>query len=198
MPKMAAAGSPTVPPKPPKKKPEVALAKSGLVFSPFKGWFTEIRQYFVALVAALAAFLAFKAFVADKLGWSDWTAWLAFFPPVAVFFWTTVPRLLEWRRKRVFVVTAQKDGAIPKSSEGVERYFLIGPYGEEQRTRYTRADGMHITVLRWLQRTDERILILTGSSGTGKSSLLNAFVIPELRKVAPVDGHCRKEFRQSA
>jgi predicted GTPase len=42
-----------------------------------------------------------------------------------------------------------------------------------------------MTVLRWLQKTDERILILTGSSGTGKSSLLNACVIPELRESKP-------------
>jgi Leucine-rich repeat (LRR) protein len=174
-----------VPPKTLKKKPKITLVKSGFGFSLFKGWFTEIRQYFVALVAALTAFLAFKTFVADKLGWPGWTAWLAFAPPVAVFLWTTVPRLVEWRRKRVFIVTAQKDAATPKGSEGAEPYFLIGPYGEEQRTRYTRADGMHVTVLRWLQKTDERILILTGSSGTGKSSLLNAFVIPEVRESSP-------------
>ena len=45
---------------------------------------------------------------------------------------------------------------------------------------------MHKTVLAWLQKTDERILILTGSSGTGKSSLLNAFVIPALRESKPL------------
>jgi hypothetical protein len=92
-----------------------------------------------------------------------------------------VPRLIEWRRKRVFVVAAEKDAGTQKTSGNTEPYFLIGPYGEEQRGRYTRADCVHATVLRWLQKTDERILILTGSSGTGKSSLLNAFVIPELR-----------------
>lgn len=174
-----------MPPTPPKKKPQIASAKSGFAFSPFKGWFTEIRQYFVSLVAALSAFLAFQAFVISKLGWLDWTAWFAFVPPVIVLFWTTVPRLFELRRKRVFIETAQKDAATPKSTEGAEPYFLIGPYGEEQRGRYTRADGMHVTVLRWLQKTDEIILVLTGSSGTGKSSLLNAFVIPELREAGP-------------
>jgi hypothetical protein len=44
---------------------------------------------------------------------------------------------------------------------------------------------MHVTVLDWLQKTDERTLILTGLSGTGKSSLLNAFVIPALRESMP-------------
>jgi hypothetical protein len=42
-----------------------------------------------------------------------------------VFFWTTVPRLLEWRRKRVFVATAERDAVAQKSSGVVEPYFLI-------------------------------------------------------------------------
>jgi hypothetical protein len=69
---------------------------------------------------------------------------------VAVFFWTTVPRLIEWHRKRVFVVAAEKDAGTQKTSENTEPYFLIGPYGEEQRGRYTRADC--VMVLRWLQK----------------------------------------------
>src|SRR5215469_10575405 len=51
--------------------------------------------------------------------------------------------------------------------------------------RYTRADGMHAAVLDWCRKTNESILILTGLSGTGKSSLLTAFVIPALREGKP-------------
>jgi hypothetical protein len=58
-------------------------------------------------------------------------------------------------------------------------YFLIGPYPEGREFR--RADGMHDKVLGWVRQSRERVLILTGQSGTGKSSLLQAFVIPQLR-----------------
>ncbi len=155
------------------------------MFAAFKGWFTEAKQYFVSLVAALTAFIAFQAFLAGQLGVPQWTAWLSFIPPVIVFLWKTVPRFLEWRHQRVFVKSAERDAVKPIPSASAASYFLIGPYGEERRAKYSRADDMHVTVLNWLQKTNERILILTGYSGTGKSSLLNAFVIPELLESEP-------------
>ena len=98
-----------------------------------------------------------------------WTAWLAFILPVLVFLWKTAPRLLEWRHKRVFVKSAQKDATKSNASASAASLFdCIGPYGEERRDRYARADNMHKTVLAWLQKTDERILILTGSWAQGK------------------------------
>ncbi len=164
-----------------KKKSEVAHSKSGLGFAQVKDWLTEFRQYFVTLPLALGAFLAFKTFVIEKLGLPEWTAWLAFIPPLLVFLFRTVPRLVERRHEQMFIKCAKGEkNASPAS------YFLIGPYGEDRRDRFTRADGMHVTVLEWLRKADEQILILTGLSGTGKTSLLNAFVIPTLRETKPL------------
>src|SRR5262249_54717230 len=39
--------------------------------------------------------------------------------------------------------------------------------------------------LDWLTQTDQPVLYLTGLSGTGKSSLLYAYVLPGLREAAP-------------
>jgi hypothetical protein len=174
-----------MPAKLPNKKSQGSAGKSGSSFAQFKGWFREMKQYFVSLGVAITAFVAFQAILADKLGVPKWAAWLAFIPPVVVFLCKTVPRLLEWRHERVFVITAEKDATKAITSASAASYFLIGPYGEERRGKYMRADGMHVTVLDWLQKTDERTLILTGLSGTGKSSLLNAFVIPALRESKP-------------
>lgn len=96
-----------------------------------------------------------------------------------------MPRLLEWRHKRAFVITAEKDAVKPVPSASAASYFLIGPYGEEHREKFAWADKMHVTVLDWLQKTDQQILILSGSSGTGKSSMLSAFVVPALRESKP-------------
>jgi Leucine-rich repeat (LRR) protein len=173
-----------VPPKSPKKSHR-SPGKSSTGFAPFKGWFTEARQYFIALPLAIGAFLAFRTYVVDTLHWPKWTAWLAFIPPLLVFVFKTVPRLQEWWHERSFIKSAQRDAVKPIPSASAASYFLIGPYGEERRGKYARADDVHVKVLDWLQKTGERILILTGSSGTGKSSLLNAFVVPALRESKP-------------
>lgn len=70
--------------------------------------------------------------------------------------------------------------------------FRIGPYLDTAADRddFNRPDGAHQLVLQWLQRTEAVPLYLTGTSGSGKSSLLNAFVLPALRAqgwtVAPI------------
>jgi hypothetical protein len=65
---------------------------------------------------------------------------------------------------------------------GVEQsgYFRIGPYlnNAEDRVKFDRADRAHEKVLNWIERSTSMPLYLTGDSGSGKSSLLNAFVLP--------------------
>jgi len=68
---------------------------------------------------------------------------------------------------------------------GVEQsgYFRIGPYlnSAEDRANFARADRAHEKVLSWIERSAGMPLYLTGDSGSGKSSLLNAFALPALR-----------------
>jgi hypothetical protein len=69
---------------------------------------------------------------------------------------------------------------------GVEQsgYFRIGPYlsTAEDRAHFNRADRAHEKVLSWIEQSARIPLYLTGDSGSGKSSLLNAFVLPTLRE----------------
>ena len=62
-------------------------------------------------------------------------------------------------------------------------YFRIGAYlnTEEDRGQFDRADQAHLRALDWIKRASSFPLYLTGDSGAGKSSLLNAFVLPTLR-----------------
>jgi hypothetical protein len=102
-----------------------------------------------------------------------------------VFCFTTVWRLIKQRRQSVLVEYAKRpeDDTKPKAVEA--DYFLIGPYPEERYQRYNRADGIHLEVLGWIKSTKEAVLVLSGLSGTGKTSLLQAFVIPKLREEQP-------------
>jgi Leucine-rich repeat (LRR) protein len=159
--------------------------KSNSPFTVMIRWFTEAKQYLVAFSASIVAFGVLQHQIA-RIDWSNWVAdTIAIIPPLLVFVCQTLPRLIKQRRERVFIKSAEREAANPQISASAAPYFLIGPYGEERRDTYARADNMHKTVLDWLRKTDEQILILTGSSGTGKSSLLNAFVIPELRESKP-------------
>ena len=62
-------------------------------------------------------------------------------------------------------------------------YFRIGPYlnNADDHAAFDRADQAHQKVLDWLQRSIALPLYITGDSGSGKSSLLNAYVLPQLR-----------------
>ena len=84
-----------------------------------------------------------------------------------------------------FVATRpRRRPAMLELAEAVPRgYFRIGPYGgdEKDRKAYRRADGAQDQVRDWLLRTEGAPLYLSGDSGAGKSSLLQAFVLPELQ-----------------
>ncbi|MBV8400330.1 MAG: ATP-binding protein, partial [Acetobacteraceae bacterium] len=88
---------------------------------------------------------------------------------------------VEWRAERVrrrLQSLAVQSGAVPQG------YFRIGPYLDtaEDRAGFDRADRAHERVLEWVKRSAGVPLYLTGDSGSGKSSLLNAFVLPSLRQ----------------
>jgi hypothetical protein len=87
------------------------------------------------------------------------------------FFGHTLPILREKRRKARL---AQIEGLAPPG------YFQLAQREDEEA--YQRADGKHDEVLKWLRQQPGRVLYLTGSSGTGKSSLLTAWVLPKLER----------------
>jgi Leucine-rich repeat (LRR) protein len=89
--------------------------------------------------------------------------------------------LYEWyaeRSRRALQRLAVRVGAEQSG------YFRIGPYldAAEDRARFARADRAHEKVLDWIERSASLPLYLTGDSGSGKSSLLNASVLPALRE----------------
>ncbi len=63
--------------------------------------------------------------------------------------------------------------------------FRLRPYDQDDHKEYDRPDEAHNDMARWLERADETFLYLTGSSGTGKSSLLQAWLIPTLERAKP-------------
>ncbi len=88
--------------------------------------------------------------------------------------------VVEWHAERAR--RALQSLAVQAGTEQ-SGYFRIGPYlnTAEDRARFDRADRAHEKVLSWIEGSCNLPLYLTGDSGSGKSSLLNAFVLPALR-----------------
>jgi len=139
-----------------------------------------------ALIAAIALLIAFVALavlgVRHVLGF-DLTAHPVLFGAVLVLLALVVvtQQLLEWRGRqntRRLQQLAVSAASVPAG------FFRIGPYDDTpaDRDAFDRADKAHDRVLAWLKENEGAPLYLTGQSGCGKSSLLQAAVVPALRK----------------
>lgn len=141
-------------------------------------WLTETRQY-LAACAAVVTVAGTLWFAVAKARLPMEVLYAAPVPFLLVFCFTTLPRWLADRQKRWLI------SRISIAPDLGEAYFQIGPYRPSQRKRYQRADGAHRQMLEWFVGSRAPILILTGESGTGKSSLLEAYLVPELESLTP-------------
>jgi conflict system STAND superfamily ATPase len=143
-------------------------------------WVGLFTAYVVALTLALTKFNEFKDGLRE-LGLPPWmgVAIIAAFPVLALVF-STIPRFIEQLHiKRYSEVT----GSVQTG------YFTLRPRDNEEE--FERADNAHQETLRWIENSKEPVLYLTGGSGTGKSSLLSAWVIPKLKR----EGHVVLQLR---
>jgi hypothetical protein len=102
------------------------------------------------------------------------------FPTSIILFFEVLPAWWQRRRDRSLI-----DWAIRGITE--PGYFRTTPYtsDHQDRARYRRADHAHVEVRDWIRVAPTGLLYLTGMSGTGKSSLLGAYVLPELEAGTP-------------
>lgn len=100
------------------------------------------------------------------------------FPIVIVVLFHTVPAWRRSQRRR----TLEELGIRGRLTD--TGYFKLKPY-EETDKQFDRADGVHHRVLEWILQSKTPLLYLTGFSGTGKSSMLQAWVLPKLGREHP-------------
>jgi hypothetical protein len=147
--------------------------------SPRRNWLDATIRLATSLVGlftayAVACTLALKKYEElskglVNVGLPPWAVIAAF--PVAALLFSTIPSLLEQRRVKLY---SQRAGPAQTG------YFSLRP--RDQEDKFERADNAHADTLHWIETTQESVLYLTGGSGTGKSSLLFAWVIPKLRR----------------
>jgi hypothetical protein len=97
-----------------------------------------------------------------------------------------------WHRWR----KAQRDAITltPNPAGGIVKHFRLDPYVTATPQEFCREDDAHNDVLRWISETSRPVLFLSGVSGAGKSSVLEAYVLPMLREAGWTIEHVRVEF----
>jgi formylglycine-generating enzyme required for sulfatase activity len=129
------------------------------------------------LILAIAANDSLRKFLNIELG-----VWTTYGMLIGTFLAVVAQAALEWRadrNRRMLQALAVKPGTKQTG------YFRIGPYQDtvEDRTKFSRPDRAEAKVLEWIKKSTQVPLYLTGDSGCGKSSLLNAFALPKLREL---------------
>jgi hypothetical protein len=135
-------------------------------------WFGLVAGYFATLLSAV---LAYQKLEGPLKGTRPWVRpAFALSSVVAVLLFHTLPASIDqWRRRRLKEISGElKPG-----------YFRLAPREDEKD--FARADNKHEEVLSWLKDWREPVVYLTGQSGSGKSSILAAWVIPRLSKDDP-------------
>jgi hypothetical protein len=94
-----------------------------------------------------------------------------------------------WHRWR----KAQRDAITltPNPAGGIVKHFRLDPYVTATPQEFCREDDAHNDVLRWISETSRPVLFLSGVSGAGKSSVLEAYVLPMLREAGWTIEHVR-------
>ncbi len=143
----------------------------------------EVRWYALAIAAAGAAVAAIFKWGGEQLVNYGFTQ-----PQTLLVAGTTVlfiavgiarPLWRERRRRERLIKVAEGD------FQELSDYFRLAPRQATDHDKFQRGDLAHRKVLTWIIDAEHPLLFLTGRSGVGKSSLLSAYVIPELEQRDP-------------
>ena len=152
-----------------------------------QSWFGMTLLRATALLGLIAAYLAalgaiFKWFRDDFSAFQKqeplifWV--LLVLPLLFIAAFSVGPELWSrWQRARRRRRALTADTGVPAAG-----YFRLDPYDPGAPGAFVRADGAHERVRRWIEQTQRPLLFLSGASGTGKSSLLQAYVLPALEQ----------------
>jgi hypothetical protein len=101
--------------------------------------------------------------------------WLVLLAPLAfIVVFSMIPAAVRSRRERELRRITIEDAGRTAG------HFRLHPYGPQDRDIYNRPHTEDERAFAWLTNTDHSLLYLCGASGTGKSSLLNAALIPRI------------------
>jgi hypothetical protein len=134
-----------------------------------KSWYGLATAYLLAVVAFLVACKQLGASVSGRAPYV--LILLLAVPLLLTFGFQAIPDFIDHRRRKQLAVS---------TGELKPGYFRLAP--RQQGEGFSRSDKKHEEVFEWLCDASTSVLFVTGQSGSGKSSLLDAWVIPRLRQ----------------
>ena len=149
-----------------------------------RSFFSELLErtkwYVVTVAATVTGVVGIITFFEEHLRHYDFTQpWVTDAGAATLLLIAAGIGLPLWRerRRRAWLVTIGQSARDQRSD-----YFRLTPRTAADHATFRRSDGAHTKVLNWIvEAEDAPFIFLTGRSGVGKSSLLSAHVLPELR-----------------
>ncbi len=139
-----------------------------------------------ALVSALG--------ISAEYWWVTHTVVIGAIVAIALSAW--LPRWLH-RRRQKRLRDRRNDAELLMEKADRERVFRLDPQprpkSPKDRITFDRADGVHKEISHWIRRSNRPLLYVTGQSGTGKSSLMAAYVAPALNRGVDVPANADAE-----
>jgi hypothetical protein len=134
-----------------------------------------IASYLVALGLAIKVFVRdFEALRAQHAA----VFWIVVLSPLIFIIGSYgLPRLLEKRNQQRRKLISLQD--VPVTA--ADPYFRLDPYVTPNPVDFFRHDRAHQRAFEWIRDAEKPILFLSGASGAGKTSVLEAYVLPMLR-----------------
>jgi hypothetical protein len=151
-------------------------------------WLKDLGLYIGTATATLIAIAEYQQKLTDffqvhlklGLGLGLVVAWLILLAPVLlVFLCRTFPAFLKKRNDNRLM----QEGI--KGELRYPDYFRLTPFEAEDNIIFNRADGVHSKIVDWVKESQQPLLYLTGRSGVGKSSIVQAWLIPQLQHSEP-------------
>ena len=132
---------------------------------------------FTVYFGAIGALIGGYHVLVKNLNYRHWCAFIiTSLPLVLILLTDTLPTWRNRKRKQKLENLEIIEGSLERPD-----YFRLSPYEEKDQEFFKRADNKHEEILDWICNTEFPILYLTGKSGTGKTSLLNAWVLPKIK-----------------
>ncbi len=145
------------------------MSKSNNVYV---GFLSEVKEYILVIAMVLGASGYLSHYVNEISEGAEYLKWiiysLLFIIIISLYFFTLRPVLLK-KRELNLRPRGQPD----------ENYFTTSPRVDDSYHFFISGYEQY---LEWLKSPRSPILYLTGSSGSGKSSLIHAYLAPQLEK----------------
>ncbi|MEM9881018.1 MAG: ATP-binding protein, partial [Pseudomonadota bacterium] len=130
---------------------------------------------YIGLLATLSASVEDLDGFQQELGRWFWPVLLAPFGVIAIC--VGLPAALKARRERLLRRVKITAG---QRTTGA---FRTTPYSQADAASFHRRDGADAQAVTWVDKSTQPLLYLTGASGTGKSSLLQVALLPQLSEL---------------